>query len=80
MGDNISLNMDANGWNSQQRVAGGVSYKDSLLSSSYLPQDMSVEATIKECISEDEEDEDEDEEDYPVIKLSVKENKRIRSL
>jgi hypothetical protein len=39
---------------------------------------MSVEATIKECISEDEEDENE--EDYPVIKLSVKENKRIRSL
>jgi len=53
-----------------------VSYKDSLLSSSYLPQDMSVEATIEECISEDEEDE----EDCPVIKLSVKENKRIRSL
>jgi len=76
MGENINKKVDVNGWSLHQGAAGGVTYKDSLIGSSYLPRDMSEDASFKECISEDEEDEDE--EDCPVIKLSVEEKKRIR--
>jgi hypothetical protein len=77
MGENIGLHVNVNGWRLDQGASGGVSYKDSLIGSSYLPRVMCEDAAPEECISEDEEDEDE--EDCPVIKLSAEEKKRIRS-